>query len=88
MEENFAQEKDTIHKIHIPRKLPSSLVRKIQSPFWKKLVKSIEKNEVKTVLEIVKRIDKQKKFLCLPHPFLEAIDTLRDAFPNRLRPLE
>ena len=75
MEENFAQEKEIKHKIHIPRKLPSSLVRKIQSPFWKKLVKSIEKKEVETVLEIVKTIDRQKKFLCLPHPFLEAIDT-------------
>ena len=75
MEENFAQEKEIKHKIHIPRKLPSSLVRKTQSPFWKKLVKSIEKNEVKTVLEIVKTIDKQKGFLCLPHPFVKAIDT-------------
>ena len=75
MEENFAQEKEIKHKIDIPRQLPSSLVRKTQSSFWKKLVKSIEIKEVETVLEIVKTIDRQKKFLCLPHPFLEAIDT-------------
>ena len=58
MEENFAQEKEIKHKIHIPRKLPSSLARKIQSPFWKKLIKSIEKKEAEITLEIVKTIDK------------------------------
>ena len=75
MEENFERETVIKNKINIPRKLPSSLVRKTRSPFWKKLIKSIENKEAETTLEIVKEIDKQKDFLCLPHPFLEAIDT-------------
>ena len=60
MEENFERETVIKDTIHIPRKLPSSLVRKTRSPFWKKLIKSIEKTEAETTLEIVKTIDKQK----------------------------
>jgi hypothetical protein len=75
VEENFATKREIKHEVHIPRKLSSSLGREICSPFWKKIIESIEKKEVETILEIVKTIDKQKGFLCLPHPFIKTIDT-------------
>ena len=75
VEKNFAKKREIKHEVYIPRKLSSSLGIKICSPFWKKIINSIEKKEVETVLEIVKTIDKQKGFLCLLHPFVKAIDT-------------
>ena len=75
MEENFASKNLTYHKIHIPSKLPSSLRREICGPLWKNIINYIENKEVEEILKIVKSIDKQKGVICLPHPFIEAVDT-------------
>ena len=75
MEENFASKKLTYHKIPIPSKLPSSLRREICGPLWKNIINYIENKEVEEILEIVKSIDKQKGVICLPHPFIEGVDT-------------
>ena len=75
MEEDLTSKKLIINKIRIPRKLSTSLARKICSPLWKRIIKSIEKKEVETILEIVKAIDTQKGSPCFPHPFVEALDT-------------
>lgn len=75
MKEDFPSKKLIKQQIQIPSKLPSSLCRETRSPFWKKIIHSIENKEVETILEIVKTIDKQKEILCLPHPFLKSIDT-------------
>ena len=75
MKEDADSKQSIKYKIRIPSKLPSSLARKVCSPFWKHLIDSIENKDVETVLEIVKTIDRQKKILCLPHPFIEDVDT-------------
>ena len=39
------------------------------------LIDSIENKDVETVLAIIKTIDRQKQILCIPHPFIEDLDT-------------
>ena len=75
MKEDADSKQSIKYKIRIPSKLPSSLARKVCSPFWKHLIDSIENKDVETVLEIVKTIDRQRQILCIPHPFIEDIDT-------------
>ena len=75
MKEDFDSKQSTKSNIRIPSKLPSSLARNVCSQFWKNIIYSIENKDVETVLEVVKTIDRQKEVLCLPHPFIEGIDT-------------
>ena len=75
MKEDFDSKHSSKSNIHIPSKLPSSLARNVCSHFWKNIIDSIENKDVETVLEVVKTIDRQKQVLCLPHPFIEGIDT-------------
>ena len=75
MKEDFDSKHSIKFKIRIPPKLSSSLARKVCSPFWKYLIDSIENKDVETVLEIVKTIDRQRQILCIPHPFIEDVDT-------------
>ena len=64
------------YKFDIPsKKLPSSLVEKVRSPLWKNIIHSIESGNVEPVLELVKSIDKRNEPLCLPHPFIENLET-------------
>jgi hypothetical protein len=79
MKEKSASQKLVRHKIKIPSKLPRSLARKLQSPLWKGIINSIENKEVEVILETIKTIDRQKGILCLPHPFMEGVDT----FPTK-----
>ena len=61
-----------------PFKIPiifnESIVDKISSPLWKEIINSIQKNNIKPVLKLVKEIDQGKEFVCLPHPFIK-VDT-------------
>lgn len=75
MTENSGSKKLARHNIKIPSKLPSSLAKELGSSFWKNIINSIENKEVEAILETIKRIDKQKGGLCLPHPFIDGIDT-------------
>ena len=73
---NLSSKKPMKYKFHIPsKKLPSSLAKKICSPLWKSIIHSIETGNVKTVQTLVKSIDKKQEAICLPHPFLEDLDT-------------
>ena len=64
------------YKFVIPsKKLPSSLAEKVRSPLWKNIIHSIETGKVEPVLELVKSIDKRNEPVCLPHPFIENLDT-------------
>ena len=67
------------NKIHIPPKLPNSLAKKTCSPLWKKIIQAIENKDVETVFEFVQSIDRQQDVLCLPHPFIDNIET----FPSK-----
>ena len=75
MKEDFDSKQSIKFKIRIPPKLPTSLSRKVCSPLWKTIIDSIENKDVEMVLEIIKTIDRQKQILCIPHPFIEDVDT-------------
>ena len=75
MRKDFDLKQSVRYKIHVPSKLPSSLAKDVCSPFWKKLISSIENKEAETVLEIVKTFDRHKDIICIPHPFVEDLDT-------------
>ena len=75
MKEDFDSKQSIKFKIRIPPKLPTSLARKVCNPLWKTIIDSIENKDVETVLEIIKTIDRQKQILCIPHPFIEDVDT-------------
>ena len=79
MKENCETNNHEQNKIYIPPKLPNSLAKKTCSPLWKKIVQAIEDKDVETVFEFVKSIDRQQDILCLPHPFMDNIDT----FPSK-----
>ena len=79
MKENCETNNHEQNKIYIPPKLPNSLAKKTCSPLWKKIVQAIENKDVETVFEFVKSIDRQQDILCLPHPFMDNIDT----FPSK-----
>jgi len=73
---NLSSKKSIKYKFQIPsQKLPCSLAQKVRSPLWKSIIQSIEIKKVETVLDLVKKIDQQNGFLCLPHPFIENLDT-------------
>ena len=75
MKEDFDSKQSNKDKIRIPSKLPSSLSRNVCSQFWKTTIDSIENKDVEAVLEIVKTIDRERKAICFPHPFIEDVDT-------------
>ena len=73
---NLIPKKPMKYKFHIPsKKLPGSLAQKICSPLWKSIIDSIEAGNVEPVQALVKSIDKHQEAICLPHPFLENLDT-------------
>jgi hypothetical protein len=64
------------NKFNIPsKKLPNSLAQRVCNGLWKKIISSIEKRNLKTLLDKIEPIYKQKGVLCLPHPFVENLDT-------------
>lgn len=76
MQKNPERQNPTKNKFNIPsKKLPNSLAKQVCNPLWKKIISSIEKHDIKTLLEIIERIYKQKDAFCLPHPFMENLDT-------------
>ena len=76
MQKKPESKKPTKNKFNIPsKKLPNSLAKEVYSPFWKKIVNSIEKCDFKTLLDIIEPIYKQEGAFCLPHPFVEDLDT-------------
>ena len=75
MKRKLNSKKPAKYKFFIPPKLSSSLTEEVCSPLWKKIISSIENQEVETILEIVKGIDTCKSILHLPHPFLDGVDT-------------
>ena len=76
MRKNIRSKKLAKHQFDIPpQKLPSTLSQEVSHPLWKRIIHAIENGDVKPILEIIEKIDKQKGAPCLPHPFLEAVDT-------------
>ena len=76
MNNNSNSNKSVKYKFVIPsKKLPSSLAEKVRSPLWKNIIHSIETGKVEPVLELVKSIDKRNEPVCLPHPFIENLNT-------------
>ena len=68
--------KPTKNKFNIPpRKLPNSLAKEVCNPLWIKIINSIEKCDLKTLLDIIEPIYKQEGAFCLPHPFMKDLDT-------------
>ena len=57
MKKKLNSKKPDKYKFLIPPKLSSSLTEEVCSPLWKKIISSIENQEVETILEIVKGID-------------------------------
>ena len=72
---NLISKKSIKYKFHIPSKKLPSIAQKVRSPLWKSIIQSIEIKKVETVLDLVKKIDQQNGFLCLPHPFIDNLDT-------------
>ena len=76
MRKNTGGKQSAKHQFIIPpKKLPNTLVQEVCSPLWKKIIHSIENKEVQPILEIIQAIDKGRGSPCLPHPFLDAVDT-------------
>ena len=76
MKKNTGRKQSAKHKFIIPpKKLPNTLVQEVCSPLWKKIIHSIENKEVQPILEIIQAIDKGRGSPCLPHPFMDTIDT-------------
>ena len=76
MQKKPEPKKPTENKFNIPsKKLPNSLAKEVCNPLWKKIINSIEKSDIKTLLEIIEPIYKQEGAFCLPHPFVENLDT-------------
>ena len=64
------------NKFNIPsKKLPNDLSQKVCPPLWKKIISSIENRDIDTLLPILETIYKQKDAFCLPHPFVEDLET-------------
>ena len=64
------------NKFNIPsKKLPNDLSQKVFPPLWKKIINSIENRDLDTLLPILEAIYKQKDAFCLPHPFVENLET-------------
>ncbi|MCB4412413.1 hypothetical protein [Synechococcus sp. MU1611] len=75
MKKKLNSKKPEKYNFFIPPKLSSSLAEEVCSPLWKKIISSIENQEVEIILEIVKGIDTCEGILHLPHPFIDAVDT-------------
>ena len=76
MQKKPEPKKPTENKFNIPsKKLPNSLAKEVCNPLWKKIINSIEKCDLKTLLDIIEPIYKQEGTFCLPHPFVENLDT-------------
>ena len=76
MDNNLNSSSSIKYKFVIPsKKLPSSLADTVCSPLWKNTIHAIETGKVKPILEIVRSIDKQNGAICLPHPFIQNLDT-------------
>ncbi len=76
MKKNIGRKQSAKHQFIIPtKKLPNTLAQEVCNPLWKKIIHSIENKEVQPILEIIQAIDKDKGSPCLPHPFMEAVDT-------------
>jgi len=76
MKKNSRSKQSSKHQFNIPsKKLPNTLAQEVCSPLWKKIIHSIEKREVQPIIEIIETIDKEKSSPCLPHPFMESVDT-------------
>lgn len=63
------------YKFYIPAKLQSSLFEDVTSLWWKDVIESIENKDFNSILKILKKIDKTKGVLYLPHPFKEDTST-------------
>ena len=64
------------NKFNIPsKKLPNDLSQNVCHPLWKKIISSIENRDIDTLLPILETIYKQKDTFCLPHPFVENLET-------------
>ena len=75
MKKKLNSKKPEKYNFFIPPKLSSSLAEEVCSPLWKKIISSIENQEVEIILGIVKGIDTCEGILHLPHPFIDAVDT-------------
>jgi len=75
MNPKSSQKKKARYSFRLPAKLPSSLADNIINPAWKKLVVSIENQEVENVLTLIQDIFRIGKATCLPHPFLKNTST-------------
>lgn len=76
MKKNISRKQSAKHQFIIPpKKLPNTLAQEVCNPLWKKIIHSIENEEVQPILEIIQAIEKDKGSPCLPHPFMEAVDT-------------
>lgn len=64
------------NKFNIPsRRLPNDLSKKVCTPLWEQIISSIENRDLDTLLPILETIYKQKDAFCLPHPFVENLET-------------
>ena len=76
MQKKPEPKKSTENKFIIPsKKLPNSLGKEVCDPLWEKIIYSIEKRDLKTLLDIIEPIYKQEGVFCLPHPFVKNLDT-------------
>ena len=68
------------HQFNIPdKKLNNILTQSSCTPLWKRIIHSIENREVEPILDLIQAIEKCKGSPCLPHPFMEGVDT----FPTK-----
>ena len=73
---NIRPKKSAKNQFNIPtKKLPNILSHETCTPLWKKIIQSIENKEVQPILDFIQTIDKCDEVPCLPHPFMEAVDT-------------
>ena len=76
MKKNIRAKRSVKYKFNIPsNKLPSSLAQEVRSSLWIKIIHSIENRQAEPILELINTIDRQKGSPCLPHPFIESLDT-------------
>ena len=79
MKKTIRSKRSAKHRFNIPsEKLPNTLAEEVCNPLWKKIIDSIENKDIQPILEIIQTIDKAKAPPCIPHPFMQELDTFPD----------
>ena len=80
VKKNIRRKQSVKHQFNIPsQKLPNTLSQEVCNPLWKTIIDSIKNREVEPILDVIQTIEKCKGSPCLPHPFMEGVDT----FPTK-----